>query len=413
MRKVIVLNPVELSTRKEELLRSMFSEYVRILDFCTSFVPTAESTVELHSLTYSRIRDSSFLPSDIIQEARKDAWKLKSALKRNNYSRINIRSCSIRLNKRWFKYVQSNRGNPCFKITYSPRKTVVFPVATDNQFTRFRSFLSDGWFFDNISLLKDGKIAVVLEKEFSKPTEDKRLIVGVDVGSSTLAAVSVLDIVTGKVCKQLYLGRDVAVKQARFSERRSKLQNLADTGSDRAKKSLKRLKNNQRNYVKTRSGQVAKEIVSLARKYDASIAVEKLSIRANRNGKIGKDGRKKINRIPYDKFFQFLGANAEQSSIFLHKIDAYHTSKWCPHCGAVGDGHSKGNYALFVCKGCGNIVNSDRKASLAVAVKSVLERANSHLDNPSFAQISKTRAPVNGLLRPDAVGYTTVVVQHI
>jgi transposase len=54
-------------------------------------------------------------------------------------------------------------------------------------------------------------------------------------------------------------------------------------------------------------------------------------------------------------------------------------------------------YSLFRCKACGLTVNSDRKASLAVAVKSLLERVspNAHSE---FVQISSRGVPVNGAL---------------
>lgn len=58
-------------------------------------------------------------------------------------------------------------------------------------------------------------------------------------------------------------------------------------------------------------------------------------------------------------------------------------------------------YAIYKCRKCKQIVNSDRKASLAIAVKSVLERRSQGLTNIDFIQISRTRVPVNGLLRFD------------
>jgi len=77
-------------------------------------------------------------------------------------------------------------------------------------------------------------------------------------------------------------------------------------------------------------------------------------------------------------------------------VDAYHTSKWCSHCGAVAkSGHASNNYALFRCE-CGQIVNSDRKASLAVAVKSLLVRKHTP---KVFFQLTSGQVPVNGLMR--------------
>jgi len=70
--------------------------------------------------------------------------------------------------------------------------------------------LEDGWSFKNISLLQNGKVAVVLEKEFSKPEDERRFVVGVDVGSSTLATATVFDTETSKIVKQLsYVDSDL------------------------------------------------------------------------------------------------------------------------------------------------------------------------------------------------------------
>ncbi len=63
----------------------------------------------------------------------------------------------------------------------------------------------------------------------------------------------------------------------------------------------------------------------------------------------------------------------------------------------------RSNYALYTCKACGITVNSDRKSSLAIAVKSLLERnVNQGLTKPDFFQISRRRPPVTviGLFRP-------------
>lgn len=329
-----------------------------------------------------------------MQEARKDVWCKRKTFK-NGFKR-----CSIRLNKRWFKFFTTERGTACFKITYSPHKTLVIPLKTDNGFQRFNSFIEDGWVIKGISLL-DGKIAVSIEKEYPEPVDNLRYVVGVDVGSATLAAVSIFDTETLKTIKQLYLGRDVAVRQRKYLARKQILQSYADTGSERAKKYLKRLKDKQANFVKTRSGQIAKEIVNIAKRYNASIAIEKLSIRGRR-GNINKKANRKINHIPYAQLRNFLSSNTERFSVpFNQEVDAYHTSKWCPNCGSVNPGHSSVNYALYVCKTCGKIVNSDRKASKVIAIKSALEREHSQGLTNLFTQFSSAGVAVNQLFRPD------------
>jgi len=97
-------------------------------------------------------------------------------------------------------------------------------------------------------------------------------------------------------------------------------------------------------------------------------------------------------------------------------VDAYHTSKWCPHCGAVNKGHSS-NYALYKCK-CGLVVNSDRKASLVIAVKSALVREHFQGQGPNlFSQFTRAGVSVNRLFRPGdgvpsgAVHYTQPLME--
>jgi len=404
MRKTILVNSLPLTAKKKGILDSFFSEFLRVLNLTFERLADAKSSNELHHLTYSNIRSTSFLPSDVVQEARKDVWAKRKTVK-NGFKR-----CAIRLNKRWFKFFMTERGTPCFRVTYAPRKTFVIPVKADNGFQRFNSFIEDGWVIKGISLLH-AKIAVSIEKAYPEPVDNRRYVVGVDIGSTTLAAVTVFDTETGGTAKQLYLGRDVAIRQKKYLARKKILQRHADMGSEKAKKALKRLKHKQANFVKTRSGQVAKEIVNIARSFNASIAIEKLSIGGRRH-KFNRNANRKINRIPYAQLREFLMSNCEEFETPLDQGDAYHTSKWCPYCGSVNPGHSSVNYALYVCKNCGKVVNSDRKASKVIAIKSALEREHSQGLTNLFTQFSSAGVAVNQLFRPDDE-FCVFAVRHI
>ena len=391
--KTALLNCVPLTNKKREIRNSFFKEYLRVLNVTLKSLPDAKSSNDLHHLTYFNIRKTSFLPSDIVQEARKEVWAKRKTVK-NGFKR-----CSIRLNKRWFRFFTTERATPCFKVTYAPYKTLTIPIALDGGYDRFNQFLDDGWVIKTISLL-DSRIAVTIDKDFDVPDSINRYVVGVDVGSTTLAAVTVFDTLKNHVVKQLYFGRDVAIRQRRIADRRALLRSKADKGSDQAKKSLNRLANKQFNFVKTRSGQIAKEIVELAIEYNASIAIEKLTIRGRKH-RFNKSANRKINLIPYAQFRDFLMSNCTEYSVYLDQVDPYHTSKWCPYCGAVNKGHDSSNYALYRCKECGKVVNSDRKASLAVAIKSALVREHTQGLTNLFSQFTRAKVPVNGLFRPD------------
>lgn len=400
VRKCVVLNNLELTPKKVRILHGFVSEYKKVL--CRHFLqsPFANSSVDLHGLTYSGIRKTSFLPSDIVQEARKDAWKMEQVLERNGFNGININRVSVRLNKRWFRYVKTQRGKPCFKITYAKGKTFTIPIRTDAGFERFNKLLGENWQFANISLLENGRIAVILEQPITE-TINKQIIVGIDIGSEPLASATVFDSGKSKVVKQLYFGQDISHMQRRFETRRTKLKSIVDKGSHRARQSLRRMGRKQSNFVKTRSGQVASQIVKFAKSYDADIAIEKLRLRSD---KFSKKANRIVNTIPYGHFREFLISNCHVEHISLHIVDPYHTSKWCSGCGAINDGHHSGNYSLYKCANCGMVANSDRKASLAVAVKSLLERKSHSFTNLSSFQISNRRVPVNALLRSDDVG---------
>ncbi len=153
------------------------------------------------------------------------------------------------------------------------------------------------------------------------------------------------------------------------------------------------MRHRQRDYVKTNIGQLVVEVIVLAKRYGADVSIERLS----RFRPKGRRFNKKVMTIPFSLFRRILEGRCFDSGIMLNRVDAYHTSKWCSHCGAVGNGHDGGNYSLFRCKECGQVVNSDRKASLAVAVKTLLERNG--LDGHTKFQVSGRRVPVSGLIR--------------
>ena len=118
--------------------------------------------------------------------------------------------------------------------------------------------------------------------------------------------------------------------------------------------------------------------------------------------------------MPFWKFREILASRCFDKNITLNIVDSWHTSKFCSHCGAVArNGHSSANYALFRCKECGVVVNSDRNASRNIALKCLLER-NEHIFNKSVSfQISNGSGLVNAhKVLSDEVGLPNVAVQH-
>jgi IS605 OrfB family transposase len=170
---------------------------------------------------------------------------------------------------------------------------------------------------------------------------------------------------------------------------------------------LNRTKRNEHNFVKNRIGEVVRDITEMALRYDADISIENLK----RFSPKGKKFNREVMRIPFFTFRKNLEQRCFDKGIKLDIVDAWHTSKFCNHCGAVGKGHDSRNYALFRCKKCGVVVNSDRKASKNIAIKSLLERKD--ITNHKTFQISNRSGLVNDHLLPDAVVEPIVAVRHV
>jgi IS605 OrfB family transposase len=279
------------------------------------------------------------------------------------------------------------KTNFFIELRFKSGQKMAVPLKQNRNYERFCVNMTQGWTCKTFGLTTKLEIVAYLQKEKEIPLRAN--VLGVDINVKHFA-ISVLS-PKGKVLYQTYLGKNIYCRRKHFMARRALLQSL------NANKKLEQLKNKEHNYVETNVGQVVADIVKLADKYDAEVAIENLRRFQPKN----KTFNRKVMRMPFYQFKMNLQQRCFDHNTPLRIPDAYHTSKWCSRCGAVGNGHSS-NYALFKCKVCGQVVNSDRKASLAVAVKALLERSN-HVSNQNgfYLQISKRQVPVSGLIRPN------------
>ncbi len=264
------------------------------------------------------------------------------------------------------------RGNPVIAISsFNGNGRIALPIKEDGAYKRFIEHLEDGWICTQFRLHKqNGRYVIIanLRKKF-EVKQNYQAVVGVDVNSGSFA-ITVLG-GGGKVLKQLYLGKDIWHKQWKFMKRRSKLRSYADRGSKRARRALRKMKYDERNFVNTRIWQISHEMVEIALKYNAVITIEKLKHLRKRNGR-GKKPKKtnrKIHRIPFAKFKMAIQSVAWQNGIDVVEVPAAKTSQRCPKCGYT----SKKSWVffnnkrkLFKCK-CGYEANVDRTASRNIA----------------------------------------------
>ena len=113
------------------------------------------------------------------------------------------------------------------------------------------------------------------------------------------------------------------------------------------------MRHRQRDFVYTNLGQMVREVILLATRFNADVSIERLSKFKPK----GRKFNKKVLTIPSYIFRSILEGRCFDNGITLNRVDPYHTSKWCSRCGAVAkNGHDGKNYALFRCKECGQVV---------------------------------------------------------
>jgi IS605 OrfB family transposase len=372
--------------RKADILNKFSGEAVSLANFLLQH-RKSRRLIDLHKEMYSTCKTATRFNSQVICDIERCVVRSKGKAIRTITVKFNVpRNCkTFNTKSRFF-----------VELGLYPERRVAVPIRENRNFQRYTDLIKTGWACKTYGLTSTSQIVAFLSNK-EQGIVSKRNIVGVDVNSKCFA-VSVLT-PDGKVLKQLYYGKDIWAKRKRIMRRRERLQSLADRGSHRAKRSLKRLKARERNFVKNRIGEIVRDITGLAVEFNADTAVEELKRFSPKSRRFNKE----VLRIPFSLFRKNLEGRCFDKNIKAKVVDAYYTSKWCSHCGAVAKSGHSANYALFKCPKCGQTVNSDRKASLAIAIKSLLVRNENErtLSHSAFFQFTNRPVPVNGLLRSD------------
>ncbi|MHB1766152.1 MAG: zinc ribbon domain-containing protein, partial [Gammaproteobacteria bacterium] len=239
---------------------------------------------------------------------------------------------------------------PFVKFSIFSKNPISVPIVKNRNFQRYSDLIKSGWTCKTYGLTRKLEIVAYLSKdEVELPL--KKNVLGIDFNAKRIA-ITVLS-ARNKVLYQTYFGLNIWMKRKDIMRRRSLMQSSMNFSG------LRKLQTRENNFVETNLGQMIKEIIELALKYDANISIENLK----RFSPKGRRFNKEVMRMPFFKFKEILVSRCFDKGITLNIVDAWHTSKFCSHCGAVGKGHGSKNYALFECKECGVVVNSDRNAS--------------------------------------------------
>jgi IS605 OrfB family transposase len=378
VKKTLRLNLLPLTKSKRGRLREFKEGCLEAAKFTASVLVSRRpsSSTMLHHLTYADVRRSTGLHSQVVQDIRRAVWG-----NRRTIGRVGRMSPSFNV-PRSGGFSRTGRGNPVFTIAVESDGRIALPVAMDGAYRRFEGHLEEGWRFSHFRL-NGRQIHVCLRREFE--IREGRNVLGVDMGTRVLSAITVYNPAEDRILRQLYLGQDLYTHKRNLCIHRSKLQARADKGSRRARRALRGLKDKEYNLDKTRCYQVAHEIVRLAEEHDATVAIEDLN--GLKDSRLNRKANRKVKRTPYHLFKEAIRQVAWQNGIAVRLVDPKNTSKTCPKCGHVSRSNRR-NQALFHCTNCGHKVNADRNASHNIATRAV-----------SMDQVSGGRAAVNRPLR--------------
>lgn len=395
MNRAILLQ-TDATTSKQEALSEFSVKALETANFLLS-KRKSKKLMELHKKWYSVVKERTSFNSQVVCDIERCVCKSKGVVLKRITVKFNVpRNCKT--------FNTKSRFFVSFGV--KPKTYIPVPIVENRNYQRYASLIQSGWVCKTYGLTSDGQVVAYLGKDDVLLPARKNMV-GVDVNSKCFA-VSVLS-PDGRVLKQLYYGKDIWTRRRRSMSHRARLQSIGVT-SEYVRKKLRFTKHNERNFVKNRIGEIVRDITNLALRYDADIGIEDLK----RFKPKGRRFNREVLRMPTLLFKTNMKSRCFDKHITLHLNDPYHTSKWCTRCGAVmKTGHSSGNYALFKCDNCGQTVNSDRKASLANAVKSLLVRNKHTLNKPASFQFTNRQVPVNGLLRPsDDFGLLAVHVNQ-
>ena len=187
-------------------------------------------------------------------------------------------------------------------------------------------------------------------------------ILGVDLGIKYPAYVCLSDDTYKR--KSIGCAEDFIKFREQIRARRYRLQkqlSMVKGGNGRNKKlqALDRIKDKERNFVKTYNHMISKNVVEFAKNHKCeSINLEKLT----------KDGFPNmiLSKWSYYELQNMIEYKAEREGISVKYVDPAYTSQTCSKCGHV-DKENRTSQEKFKCIECGFELNADHNAAINIA----------------------------------------------
>lgn len=212
---------------------------------------------------------------------------------------------------------------------------------------------------------------VSLQMRISAPdTKESSTFVGIDLGLTTLAALS-----DGSMVENPRMGR----KSAKMIRRLSRALSLCKRGSRRRQKVRQRLARQHERIGAQRETYLHQVTAKIMQTHDL-IAIEKLNVKGLAKSNLARS----VNDASWNILREMLAYKAERAGCQLIEVDPRYTSQTCPECGQIKP--KTLSQRLHECD-CGCVLDRDVAAarvilSRAVACPEVLKTAESRISAP-------------------------------
>ncbi|MCI9069957.1 transposase [Clostridium sp.] len=236
-----------------------------------------------------------------------------------------------------------------------------------------------------IAISKKGKIELIISYSFEKDCNeillDKNKILGIDLGITNVAVMSVLDTASNRYDyfswkTNVISGRElIAFRQKYYNIRRDLSISSKWCGEGRLgrgyktrMKKVNNIRNRVANFSDTYNHKISKYIIDFALKHKcAKIQMEDLK------GATANTNEKFLKEWSYYDLQQKIEYKAKENNIEVLKVNPSYTSKRCNRCGCIDDKNRdcKNNQERFKCVICGHTDNADVNASKNIAIPDI------------------------------------------
>ena len=338
------ITTIKLKLPHNQILLETMKQYSysanKVIDFGWNI--KTNDKIELHNLTYYKIRKETKLPAQLVCSSRDKAIEVLKSTKFKNSKPIMKEFLTIRYDARSFSF-KSNTNSYYLSLTTICGR-IKIPIEVPEYYWKYLD-----WKTRSADLILDRNnrlfIHITMSREFNSIISNN--FVGIDLGINNIAVTS---------NKKFFNSKEIKRKKIKFKHLKSKLQ---AKGTKSSKKLLKKISGREKQFMAWTNHNISKSIVNSIE--EGTIVMEKLAgIRKQSKGK-------RLNFWLHGwSFYQlqsFIEYKAIRKGIKVIKVSPYNTSKMCSKCRCIGS-RSK---SFFTCSRCGYSLNADLNASFNLA----------------------------------------------